>query len=97
MTALDRIPPTIETTMSFQTLMLGSPKTAATPASTYACPAGSTRAGPGRASSPWKEPLSVESAFGQPAEAIAVRPFADRVPEEGDAPVTPPRGSQARA
>jgi hypothetical protein len=25
----------------------------------------------------FKEPLVVESAFGQPAEAIAVRPFAD--------------------
>ena len=25
----------------------------------------------------FKEPLAVESAFGQPAEAIAVRPFAD--------------------
>jgi hypothetical protein len=25
----------------------------------------------------FKEPLAVESAFGQPADAIAVRPFAD--------------------
>jgi 4-hydroxybenzoyl-CoA reductase alpha subunit len=28
----------------------------------------------------WKEPLAVESAFGQPAEAIAVRPFGDAGP-----------------
>jgi hypothetical protein len=28
----------------------------------------------------FKKPLSVESAFGQPAEAIAVRPFADESP-----------------
>jgi len=26
----------------------------------------------------FKEPLAVESAFGQPADAIAVRPFADQ-------------------
>jgi CO/xanthine dehydrogenase Mo-binding subunit len=28
----------------------------------------------------WKEPLAVESAFGQPAEAVAVRPFGDAGP-----------------
>jgi hypothetical protein len=31
----------------------------------------------------FKEPLAVESAFGQPADAIAVRPFADPSPGEG--------------
>ena len=28
----------------------------------------------------FKEPLAVESAFGQPADAITVRPFADPTP-----------------
>jgi 4-hydroxybenzoyl-CoA reductase alpha subunit len=31
----------------------------------------------------WKEPLVVESAFGQPAEAVVLRPFADPTPRAG--------------
>src|SRR5207248_2156726 len=39
----------------------------------------------------FKEPLAVESAFGQPLDAIAVRPFAD--PEPATAPADGAPGS----
>jgi hypothetical protein len=43
----------------------------------------------------FKEPLAVESAFGQPADAVAVRPFADD-PSTLNPPSAPNAASDAR-
>jgi CO/xanthine dehydrogenase Mo-binding subunit len=40
----------------------------------------------------FKEPLAVESAFGQPADAITVRPFADSSMDPGDSSIDPRDG-----